>query len=127
MKRYAVKRFGKRILSAICSVAVICSGMPVEAGASFADVKYMNIDSLKFYFQDADKIYTKVGTYLPSLNESPYVLAIPQTFTTSKDKKEYHNIGIEDDVFKNQRFSMIYVQTGYGFTVGARAFQNVEV
>ena len=127
MKRYAVKRFGKRILSAICSVAVICSGMPVEAGASFADVKYMNIDSLKFYFQDSDKIYTKVGSYLPTLNESPYVLAIPQTLHTADGKKEYHNIGIEDDVFKNQRFSMIYVQTGYGFAVGARAFQNVKV
>lgn len=127
MKNYQKKRSIKRILAVICSVAVICSGMPAKAGASYADVKYMNIDSLKFYFQDADKIYTKVGTYLPSLNESPYVLAIPQILTASKTKQEYHNIGIEDDVFKNQTFSMIYVQTGYGFTVGARAFQNVKV
>ena len=86
----------------------------------------MKLNSLTFYIQDKEETCTKLGKYTKSLNESPYVMAIPQHVKYTSGK-EYKNIGIEDDVLNRQTFSMIYVQTGYGFSVGARAFQCVTV
>ncbi len=116
----------RRFIALLCCVAVICSGSPIHTKASFEDCWNMKLDSLTFYIQDKEETCTKLGKYTKSLNESPYVMAIPQ-HVKYIGGKEYKNIGIEDDVLKSQTFSMIYVQTGYGFSVGARAFQCVTV
>ena len=116
----------KRFIALLCCAAVICSGSPIHTKASFEDCWNMKLDSLTFYVQDKEETCTKLGKYTKSLNESPYVMAIPQHVKYTSGK-EYKNIGIEDDVLKRQTFSMIYVQTGYGFSVGARAFQFVTV
>lgn len=116
----------KRFIALLCCVAVICSGSPIHTKASFEDCWNMKLNSLTFYIQDKEETCTKLGKYTKSLNESPYVMAIPQHVKYTSGK-EYKNIGIEDDVLKRQTFSMIYVQTGYGFSVGARAFQFVTV
>lgn len=116
----------KRFIALLCCVAVICSGSPIHTKAAFEDCWNMKLDSLTFYVQDKEETCTKLGKYTKSLNESPYVMAIPQHLKYTSGK-EYKNIGIEDDVLKSQTFSMIYVQTGYGFSVGARAFQCVTV
>lgn len=116
----------KRFISLLCCAAVICGGSPIHTKASFEDCWNMKLNSLTFYIQDKEETCTKLGKYTKSLNESPYVMAIPQHVKYTSGK-EYKNIGIEDDVLKRQTFSMIYVQTGYGFSVGARAFQFVTV
>lgn len=116
----------KRFIALLCCAAVICSGSPIHTKASFEDCWNMKLNSLTFYIQDKEETCTKLGKYTKSLNESPYVMAIPQHVKYTSGK-EYKNIGIEDDVLKRQTFSMIYVQTGYGFSVGARAFQFVTV
>lgn len=116
----------KRFISLLCCAAVICGGSPIHTKASFEDCWNMKLNSLTFYIQDKEETCTKLEKYTKSLNESPYVMAIPQHVKYTSGK-EYKNIGIEDDVLKRQTFSMIYVQTGYGFSVGARAFQFVTV
>ena len=116
----------RRFIALLCCVAVICSGSPIHTKASFEDCWNMKLNSLTFYIQDKEETCTKLGKYNKSLNESPYVMAIPQHVKYTSGK-EYKNIGIKDDVLKRQTFSMIYVQTGYGFSVGARAFQFVTV
>lgn len=116
----------KRFIALLCCAAVICSGSPIHTKASFEDCWNMKLNSLTFYIQDKEETCTKLGKYTKSLNESPYVMAIPQHVKYTSGK-EYKNIGIEDDVLNRQTFSMIYVQTGYGFSVGARAFQFVTV
>ena len=116
----------KRFIALLCCAAVICGGSPIHTKAAFEDCWNMKLDSLTFYIQDKEETCTKLGKYTKSLNESPYVMAIPQ-HVKYIGGKEYKNIGIEDDVLKSQTFSMIYVQTGYGFSVGARAFQCVTV
>ena len=68
----------------------------------------MKLDSLTFYIQDKEETCTKLGKYTKSLNESPYVMAIPQ-HVKYIGGKEYKNIGIKDDVLRKQTFSMIYV------------------
>ena len=116
----------KRFIALLCCAAVICGGSPIHTKASFEDCWNMKLNSLTFYIQDKEETCTKLGKYTKSLNESPYVMAIPQHVKYTSGK-EYKNIGIEDDVLNRQTFSMIYVQTGYGFSVGARAFQCVTV
>ena len=116
----------KRFIALLCCATVICGGSPIHTKASFEDCWNMKLNSLTFYIQDKEETCTKLGKYTKSLNESPYVMAIPQHVKYTSGK-EYKNIGIEDDVLSRQTFSMIYVQTGYGFSVGARAFQFVTV
>lgn len=116
----------KRFIALLCCAAVICGGSPIHTKASFEDCWNMKLNSLTFYIQDKEETCTKLGKYTKSRNESPYVMAIPQHVKYTSGK-EYKNIGIEDDVLNRQTFSMIYVQTGYGFSVGARAFQFVTV
>lgn len=120
MKRFAVKRFGKRILSAICSVAVICSGMPVKAEAAYADiVDYMKTKSLTFYVNSDDHTI-RVKGYNKYYNESPYVMVLPGNWH-SKDVT-YHLVGIANAAFNYSSFSTIYISSQYGLSIGNYAF-----
>lgn len=126
MNRKKLVKMGKRLLAIVCAAAMLSNGYSVRVDAHYwTDVKYMKIPSLSFELLDDDKV--SLVKYRKEANQEPYVLGIPGGINVTERDNIQKLVGIEDNVFINESFSMIYVEINNGVSIGKSAFNKVSV
>ncbi len=116
----------KRLLAMLCIAALLGNVCSMQVDAHYStDVRYMQIPSLTFELLSDDQV--RLCKYQKEMNQEPYVLGIPSGINVEARDNTQRVIGIDNNVFINEQFSMIYVETNNGMEIGKYAFNKVRV
>lgn len=116
----------KRLLAMLCIAALLGNVCSMQVDAHYStDVRYMQIPSLTFELLSDDQV--RLCKYQKEVNQEPYVLGIPSGINVEARDNTQRVIGIDNNVFINEQFSMIYVETNNGMEIGKYAFNKVSV
>ncbi len=115
----------KKLTAVLCIAALLAGGNVREARADYkTDRKYMQNAALSLQIKGD---VARISAYTPEDNKEPYVLALARNYYVTSEEKRYDVIAIMDSVFSGYSFSMMYVETHSGLTIGERAFYNTSV
>lgn len=126
MNKKMIRKNAKRLLAIVCAAAMLSNVCSIRVDAHYStDVRYMQIPSLTFELLDDDKI--SLVKYRKEVNQDPYVLGIPSGVNVEGKENTQKLVSIADNVFIEECFSMIYVETNNGLSIGKSAFNKVSV
>lgn len=115
----------KKLTAVLCIAALLAGGNVRETRADYkTDRKYMQNAALSLQIKGD---VARISAYTPENNKEPYVLALARNYYVTSEEKRYDVIAIMDSVFSGYSFSMMYVETHSGLTIGERAFYNTSV
>ena len=115
----------KKLTAVLCIAALLAGGNVREAKADYkTDREYMQNAALSLQIKWG---VARISAYTPGNNKEPYVLALANNYYVTSEEKRYDVIAIMDSVFSGYSFSMMYVETHNGLTIGERAFYNTSV
>ena len=117
----------KKWTALLCLATLLGNGNLREAKADYlTDRSYMQMESLSVQVLVFGN-QLKISGYTSSKNKEPYVMAIPNTMFVSGKNKNCNVVGIKDNVFSEAEFSMLYVETYNGLSIGKKAFYNTKI
>lgn len=117
----------KKWTALLCLATLLGNGNLREAKADYlTDRSYMQMESLSVQVLVFGN-QLKISGYTSSKNKEPYVMAIPNTMFVSGKNKKCNVVGIKDNVFSEAEFSMLYVETYNGLSIGKKAFYNTKI